>query len=315
MSCETTVINIITNDTVINECKSQCEYKPIYGVTSVEGRIEKNYLEFKLNDTAYTSEYNKEKYKATEMRIYITPLHKYDGTNCNGELMIYHNDYNGLNSLILCIPISIGGPPITLLGSLINKAITLGNSGDYTLLDIPDFNISELIPFKKPFYTYEYGDIFKKCNKNSFYIVFKCINAIAISETDFKTLTDGLSPIETTSGINSTSITNFAYNRNGPTYTTEDEIYIDCSPTGDSKETEPVYTTIKKDETNKNKNKNKKINSFYKFITKNETVEFITNFLVFFLIIIIFIVVFFKDRIKRLFGGGSSGSGGDGGDD
>ena len=174
--------------------------------------------------------------------MYVPSLHKYNGNSADGELFIYHTNITGGSDLLVCIPISRSHGTqenATLqLEAIMSEMKNTGNRmGEQSTIKGLKFNLNDFIP-KKGFYTYSATLPYYPCNGCITYIVYdKSDASIYLSNSVLK---DIKHIIEKTF-VNVHKITDrigYSYNKTGGVQhgANADDIYIDCSPTGDDGE-------------------------------------------------------------------------------
>jgi hypothetical protein len=246
IGCPDAISGIDLNYDDASACVLLCNYHPIYSISRVICENKGTHLEYTFPDITdiYHTKYSGTQYRVNKMSLYVPGLHTYENSTMSAELVINHlSETNDGKSLNVCIPVEGGGIKDSLLDSLIAQTLELSNSGSsgLTMLSIPDFDISMIIP-NRPFYSYTGQDMFKPCipgNNDAEFLVFDKKASIKISTSTLNNLTSNI----TRAVINPSSVGSHKlyYNMNGPTHTTSDEIYISCQPTGSSDETTPLY--------------------------------------------------------------------------
>lgn len=223
----------ISKDNIQGPCTLLCDFNHKYGTYNPSVTNKTNYLS--LNYTNPTSKppviYNDLGYNVSEIRIYQPSLHKYNGTNANGEILIIQGG-NGKN-LITSIPIMEGGKTdkgSVQLAMLIDEAaMRIPNSDESMTFSGGNFTLDNFIPNRVPYFSYTGTLPYSPCNGTYSYVVFGIENALNIPNrilTKFKQI------IQTTT-IDSVIGTNYLYfNKDGANSreNNRDQIYIDCQP-------------------------------------------------------------------------------------
>ena len=171
---------------------------------------------------------NSQKYNVANIGIVSPSIHYFNGSTMPGEIIITHNPVTGGNPLEVCIPFTSSSESTNasnLITEIINKVATNAPSrGETTNLNIPNFNLQNIIP-KKPFYYYS--------NNSTDWIVFGALEAIPISSSTITTLQQIIKPFPLP-----TPGTELFYNSKGPISGVQigDGLYISCQPTGSTGE-------------------------------------------------------------------------------
>jgi len=173
--------------------------------------------------------FNNIKYKVDQIIITCPSLHLFNSAKADAEIMIVHTPVSVGNQLYVCIPINTSAPTTsgsTIITEIISAvAVGAPTQGERTSQGISEFTLDNIIP-RVPFYTYSAANID--------FIVYGILNAISISTDTLTKLTNILAPLPQISFPGGPLL---FLNPNGPTMGEGDgEIYIDCSPTGNSEE-------------------------------------------------------------------------------
>lgn len=237
MSCSnaTSPINITKNTDSI--CDLKCEYSFNYPSTNLQVVNRGEYLSFRTDPSQQPPViFNANKYDVNEIRLYSPSLHTYGGKNSEAELIISHNNLSGNGNLLVCIPITISTSKTEasrLLETILSQVSKTANSiEEQTTINLPTFTLDKIVP-KKPFYSYKGTLPYRPCNSNNNYVVFHKEDAIYLPITSFiqlsKIITKQSYSIHNVKG-------GLYYNKNGPKIhkgiTGDDDIYIECQPTG-----------------------------------------------------------------------------------
>ena len=233
-------INI--NNEKITTCDLACKfmYKYTNGGATVE--IKENHLSIKPHTRADQNvTYSGKKYQVSDVKIYSPSLHKYNNISANGEVIIYHDNITGGKSLIVCIPIIQGtneNEASQIIKSIVDQTKSRADADDKQSRAI-NFNLNKFIP-QNNYYTYTATVPYASNGETVHYIVFDTQDAIKLKEKDYIELLSGNTIIKNsiTPSINR-SITP-GYSKNFPIFGSSDaenDIYIDCQPTGSDGET------------------------------------------------------------------------------
>ena len=259
MSCPnaTAPINLIRNRAGV--CRLKCNYEQHYKPTSVSAENKGEYIRYTFSQSDVPPvTFNSEQYNVGEMRLYRPSLHRYGGVQCAGELLIDHTNVSQNTGLLVCIPIVVGSDSTGIMDGLISQVASRANSnGGTTTIGSPSFSIAKLIP-NKPFYSYSGTMPVIPCIGTKNYVVFDRSAAIKITS---KNLSDLKQIITEHSYSIQTNPEGFYYNKDGQSRgAAEDEIYIECSPTGDD-----GNVIIDKSESSQNDNRTlENITDFFK---------------------------------------------------
>lgn len=192
------------------------------------------------------------KYTASELRLYVPSLHKYNGKYADAELLINHTG-NGNKYLIISIPIVNKGY-ISNNGSTLARIVNDFNSSKLNNFTDPlpitsySLNLNAVVP-EKPFYYYEgcsnNPNLFTNINVKI--IAFNYINDYpqisGVIYVDNKFMTNLKSLLTNPNKISTVKISanEVFYNENGPANSKKENIYIDCQPTNEEGE---IYTPL-----------------------------------------------------------------------
>lgn len=219
---------------VKGNCFLKCNYKFTYAeatavATNDENKIVVTYVD--ANSIPSVS-YNSAKYDVVDIKIVSPSIHTFDGKKADGEVLINHRPTEGGKNLYVCIPIQqISGvspsPFSATLSSIINTISNVAPSSSSAPTGIDSFSLQQAIPMK-PFYSYEIADYNV--------IVFSQFDFIGLSIADTTLLQTLITPCTDIQLGDDT--TPFFINEKGPSNTLfdENEIYIQCRPTGSSTE-------------------------------------------------------------------------------
>ena len=237
MSCSnaTSPINIIRQKADI--CDLKCNYQPNYKTTTITGSNKGEYLRYAFAPSNTPPVvFNSDQYNVSDMRLYSPSLHTYNGQQADGELIIKHTNVTQNEQLLVCIPILSGASSAGVADSIISQvALKAPAKNAQTDIRQPSFSISNLIP-KSGFYNYTGTLPYSPCNNKVQYVVFDILDGIKIQGATIM----NLKKIITAS--NNPTVTNpdgYYYNKSGPSSGSsgDDDIYIECNPTGADGET------------------------------------------------------------------------------
>ena len=184
--------------------------------------------------------FNNIKYSITHLEIYSPSLHSYNNTLADAEIVITHTSQDTGSPLLVCIPITAGNDTnetvSTILADIVAKPL---HSGDPSMaISLPNYNLNDIVP-SKPFFYYI------SQTKNTNVIVYSIGDSIKVNSDTLEALKTLVSPA--TSGTLQPSEESYLFfNHTGPKKTSggggmsDGQIYIDCSPTGNSQVSKDV---------------------------------------------------------------------------
>ena len=241
------------------ECSAKCSFSYKYPTSNLTLKNLGTHLELTY-DNGRTAPviFSGEKYNVNKIYILNKSIHWFDNTQSDGEILIYHISSEGAIPLIVCIPLS--SQVSSGIGSdSLDKVVTLASNeapskdDEITLnTNTIEFTLNDYLPkVGTEFYSYKGNHFIQSSHINSeevHYIVYHRDNGIHLSSD-----TDG-----TANKLNSiiTSYDKTFINLDDPSvddnddlkekmfinkygaseFEGDDDIYIDCSPTGDSDE-------------------------------------------------------------------------------
>lgn len=254
MACvsSTAPINISSKD-YSDDCSLKCLFKynyPRIPATTITN--EGNYLSISYDKV--TISYNNTPLLVQGIRLYTPSLHTYNGVHADAEIVISHMDM-GI-SLLVCIPVVISSNKTDAsksLDYLINQAASkTPNAGEKSVVPTKNFTLNSFIPKKAPLYSYSATLPYAPCNGDHQYVVFMPENTpVFISSNTMATLKKII--VEHDSSIKPKI--DYYYNKQGAIYANadsddgDDDIYIDCQPTGADGEPINVPNSSKKQDT------------------------------------------------------------------
>lgn len=241
------------------ECSAKCSFSFKYPSGSLILTNKGGYLELDYdNGTTSPVIFNAEKYKVHKIYILNKPLHYFEGKSGIGEILVYHTSDEGAIPLIVSIPISSTSSSGSKLGqssleNVINIAYenTSNNDDSATTLNTNSFTLNDYFPpAGTPFYTYK-GENFLNSSHFSaeevHYIIYDKEYGVYLDQSgEAKNKLDTIISTENilnSSNKNAAETNNddenlkekiFINNTGASVFEGDDDIYIDCSPTGDS---------------------------------------------------------------------------------
>jgi carbonic anhydrase len=226
----TTEINI-SADNVVGECELKCAYNHKYLNSSCIATNNGVMILLSYDKTStHPVTFNNNKYDVGQITLYSPSFHKYNGDFMDAEIIITHNPVMGGAQLAVAIPIiqsTMSTTASTLLSQIIS-GVSNGapNNGESTTISLSNYSLTNFIP-TKPFYN------FSDTTTNIEYIAFDKENSIDLSQQTLNTLRSIIGKYNVTAYGG-----DLFYNKKGPNTasSTEGDIYISCSPTGNSEE-------------------------------------------------------------------------------
>jgi hypothetical protein len=257
----------ITKSNIFNICDLKCSYSFNYHESNII--VAKNNeinlsLTYETNNKSPPVEFNNSKYSVNKINIFSPSLHLFDGLTTAGELMIEHIPELGGPNLIVCIPLIPSGNDTAstdLLTQIINNvSIHAPRKGESTTINISNFSLQHIVP-KKPFifYTGNYN------NTTTDFIVFPSLTSIPLTQTTLNKLKAIIKPFNIIMKGGALFLNTKGPN-NGKTIK-NDDIYISCKPTGESKEKSYIskLTTTNKEKISFNVFQNPIFQEFLKY--------------------------------------------------
>lgn len=226
------VMNIDPKD-VSGNCNLKCNYS--YSYANSSSCVATNYdtfLKFTYDNTNVPPvTFNNAVYTIQYIMLNAPSIHNFNGSAVSAEITIVHIAVNGNGKLMVCIPIIIhadqskGTDIITELIEFSSRLVP--NNGNTSELKLSNYSLNDIIP-KKSYYYYKSADL-------GDWIVFGKENAIHVTNDTI----DVLKRIIRNNRENVICPPNSVlfFNTRGTIISEgEDEIYIDCQPTGESEE-------------------------------------------------------------------------------
>lgn len=251
MACSkaTAPINISKKE-ITDDCFLKCMYKYNY-LTSAASTVTNNGNHLSISYDKVRIKFNNDNLLTGDIRIYSPSLHTFDGKHADAEMVITHMDA-GI-SLLVCIPIVVSNgknEASKQLESLIAQAMEkTPNVGESSVIQTNNFSLNPFIPKKKGLYSYVASLPYTPCNGSHQYIVFTPDESAVFMSTS---IVGKLRKMIVNHEIGVKKTRELFYNKRGAIYeggstsVDDNEIYIECHPTGSEGE-EPVQ--IKVDDT------------------------------------------------------------------
>ena len=226
-------------------CVEKCSLKFNYGKSSFSIKNGGDYLSLGYDASTTNVKYNANKMEVHEIRIYTPSLHTYDGVRAEAEMIIVHSGFG--KNLLVCIPMKSSdgsGSGASTFSQMLSEASSrISNTGDATTINALTWSLNDFVPNKKPLWSYTSNLPYNPCTGVYDYIVFSLndyyvpISAKMVGLLQGKNNKKGLitkQQYEIKSGPR------IFYNKNGATNSNfsgdDDDIYIECQPTGDQGE-------------------------------------------------------------------------------
>ena len=226
-------------------CVEKCSLKFNYGKSSFSIKNGGDYLSLGYDASTTNVKYNANKMEVHEIRIYTPSLHTYDGVRAEADMIIVHSGFG--KNLLVCIPMKssdgTGSGASTFSQMLSEASSRIPNTGDATTINALTWSLNDFVPNKKPLWSYTSNLPYNPCTGVYDYIVFSLndyyvpISAKMVGLLQGKNNKKGLitkQQYEIKSGPR------IFYNKNGATNSNfsgdDDDIYIECQPTGDQGE-------------------------------------------------------------------------------
>jgi carbonic anhydrase len=240
----------ISPNNILGTCNYKCNYFFKYNTSNTSATNYGSYISLSYDSQSMPPViYNDTKYNVSSIQIYSPSLHLYNGSKVGGEFIILHNPIPGSKTgspLNVCIPITNSGngnPTSTNIITNIVDAVSSGapSQGESTS-QINEFSLNNVVP-RKPFYSYESSKPDSTLVQQ--FVVFGIQDSIVIQPETLKQLNQ-LIPGNPTTFFS--KVKDLFMNTKGPSLKTgdgDDEIYIDCRPTGVSEESSIVNVSTK----------------------------------------------------------------------
>jgi len=258
-------------------CVEKCSLKYDYGKSSLSIKNGGDYLSLGYDASTTNVNYNANKMEVHEIRIYTPSLHTYDGVRAEAEMIIVHSGFG--KNLLVCIPMKssdgVGSGASTFSQMLTTTISRIPNSGDTTSVNAFTWSLNDFVPNKKPLYSYTSNLPYTPCSGIYDYVVFSLNDYyIPISPKIVQLLqgTDKRAGLITKQQYEIKSGPSVYFNVNGASNYDggEDDIYIECQPTGDGEEALFKKNTSSGDST---KTESSKLDISWDDIVKNPAFE------------------------------------------
>ena len=226
-------------------CVEKCSLKFNYGKSSFSIKNGGDYLSLGYDASTTNVKYNANKMEVHEIRIYTPSLHTYDGVRAEAEMIIVHSGFG--KNLLVCIPMKssdgTGSGASTFSQMLSEASSRIPNTGDATTINALTWSLNDFVPNKKPLWSYTSNLPYSPCTGVYDYVVFSLNDYyVPISSKMVGLLQgkDNKKGLITKQQYEIKSGPRVFYNKNGATNSNfsgdDDDIYIECQPTGDQGE-------------------------------------------------------------------------------
>lgn len=248
-------INLIKADS--QECDNKCLYEYNYGKSSLIGHNFKTHLEFTMKNNKDNAVFFYGKYYNIEkILLFRDSVHTINNNKKSAELVIVHQDKGDPSKkLVVCILIKIVNQNNSDLDYIIeNMELLAPNKDDLAELRFPSFSLNKIIP-KSKYFNYR-GNLFYEsnnsdlCDINKLHDIIVFDEVITINNNTYNKLRDLIN--RHSFNIQNSENTPTFYSKKKAVLGTgimgEDDIYIECKPTGDGdKKNMRVDVAVKKD--------------------------------------------------------------------
>jgi hypothetical protein len=184
--------------------------------------------------------FNNIKYNLFEIDLVAPSYHSFNGTYAEAELILTHTSTDTSSPLYICIPVSSQASTKNAAFNEIVQdilAVPLTSGSSPTLIpSLSDYNLTAWIPSRPYFY-------YVSQSSQANVVVFAIADGLYMDSSSLTQLSTLVQPFTNTDMILPSENLYLFYNPTGPTAFqngVQDQIYIDCSPTGNSLETEDV---------------------------------------------------------------------------
>lgn len=237
-------IDLIEIETASIPCTDKCLYQYNYNKSSLIGKNLKTHLEFTLkNNDKSTINFGGNLYNLEKIMLFRNSAHRLNGKVKHAELILEHSKIiNPSKKLVVCILINSVANSDSDLDFIIEKMSLLNpNLNNEATIMYPSFSLNNIIPREK-FFTYQANLFYNKtnsglCDKINTFIVFdKMININNKNYNNLISLIDltifRLQTVNKPPTFYSGSKASIGTGVIG-----DDDIYIECKPTGDGDST------------------------------------------------------------------------------
>jgi len=236
-------LNIPTNEiTSFPECNETCSYTFDYGSSTTVVEHNENYFKFTYETSnRIQSTYNNTQLQVQEIRLYTPSLTRYNGEPAEFELLIHHIDTQGQGlNVMVSVPIRVeDSPPRSNALSFFEAILPhLPSEANNPVPINQTFSLNDFVPYQS--YAFAKTTLPYPPNNGEYtsLFFFPTNGSPIISRMVAEQLAQVLTSPEVSPDSTDVSIDQMYYNKNGSTHpdenTGDDDIWIDCQPTGDS---------------------------------------------------------------------------------
>lgn len=175
-------------------------------------------------------------YTPTYLFVCVPGLHTFDGERAKAELLIQHTGVapRTTESLFVSIPIAVSNFDYN---DDLDQLISVASSGapsngeETSGAPVGPIDLQRIVPIA-PFFSYGGTNVVTSCDTVT-YVAYGLDSSVSVSANAFQQLSK-IIPSKTLPTVS--SATQYQYNPNGPALSSSDETYMECAPTGSSKD-------------------------------------------------------------------------------
>jgi hypothetical protein len=273
-----------------NTCQERCAFSYKYNISTqcIASNHDTSISLTYDNGTTPPVLFNNIQYNVYQIDIVTPSYHDFNGTQSEAEMIITHTSTDTASPLYVCIPISAqASNKNATFNEILQDVLSvplIQKSTPVAVTSLSDYNISAWIP-KRPYFFY----VSQSMEANV--VVFPIADGLYMDTDSLEGLSQLLQPITDSDFILPSENNYLFYNPSGPSpfqNGISDQIYIDCSPTGNSLETEDVV--FEKGNTNTSNM------DFLQYLTSNGVFLFL--FFIGFIVLLLLINKFFMFMVK-----------------
>lgn len=234
-------IDLIEAETKI--CDSKCAFSFNYVKSSLIGSNKKTHLEFKLqNNDKNSIKFNGNYYNLEKFMLFRNSVHKLNGQSKSAELVIEHSKINNPSKkLVVCILLNVVNNNDSDIDFLIDKMSLLAlKLNDTAVIKYPSFSLNNIIPEER-YFNYSSNLFYFKnnsglCYKNHDIIVINKI--LSINTKNYNNLFDLINKHSFPINLSNKPDTFYSKKKAslGLGVMGENDIYIECKPTGEGED-------------------------------------------------------------------------------
>lgn len=272
-----------------NTCQERCAffYKYNVSIQCVASNHDKSITLTYDNGSTPPVLFNNIKYNVYQIDIVSPSYHNFNGTQAEAEMIITHTSTDTASPLYICLPISSkASNKNATFNEIIQDILSvplIQKSNPVTVTSLSDYNLNAWIPMQSYFF-------YVSKSKEANVVVFPIEGGLYMDTVSLQSLSHLVQPFTDTNFILPSENNFLFYNPTGPSAFQNgisDQIYIDCSPTGNSLETEDVV--FEKDNSTSNMD-------FLQYLTSNGVFLFL--FFIGFILLLLMVNKFFMFMVK-----------------